>query len=308
MRKLLDIKKLRSVAILGPGLLGGSIGLALRAAGFTGRRIGVGRRRSSLDKALACEAVDEVTLDPATGVAGAQLVILGTPIGMFEPLLREIAGALAPGTFVTDVGSTKVQVVRLARRLLPAGVRFVGSHPMAGSEKTGVEFARADLFEGALCLVTPNRATPAADVASIRRFWQALGAETVTLSPAEHDRMLARVSHLPHVVATALVRIADRQNAIDLAGPGFQDTTRVASGSASVWTDILRTNARPILKALDLIEMDLTKIRHLIERDDIKGIERWLADGKVIRDSWLERRLNNPGHPRANIRKRRRRP
>lgn len=308
MRNLLEIKSLRSIAILGPGLLGGSIGLALRAAGFTGRRIGIGRRRSSLDKALACEAVDEVTLEPAAGVAGAQLVILGTPIGMFEPLLREIAGALAPGTFVTDVGSTKVQVVRLARRLLPAGVRFVGSHPMAGSEKTGVEFARADLFEGALCLVTPNRVTPAADVASISRFWQALGAETVTLSPAEHDRMLARVSHLPHLVATALVRIASQQNAIDLAGPGFQDTTRVASGSASVWTDILRTNTRPILKALDLIERDLTKIRHLIERDDIKGIERWLADGKVIRDSWLERRLKNPGHPGANIRKRKRRP
>ncbi len=308
MRNNLEIKKLKSVSILGPGLLGGSIGLALRAAGFTGRRIGVGRRRSSLDKALACGAVDEVTLDAAAGVSEADLVILGTPIGMFEPLLREIADVLQPGTFVTDVGSTKAQVVRLARRWLPSSVRFVGSHPMAGSEKTGVEFARADLFEDALCLVTPDRATPPADVSSISRFWESLGAQTLTISPTQHDTLLARVSHLPHVVAAALVRIAGRQDAINLAGPGFQDTTRVASGSASMWTDILRTNARPVLKALDLAIKDLTKIRHLLECDDAKGIERWLADGKTIRDSWLDRRMKNAMRPRASARKRGRRP
>jgi len=292
MRNIFQIKNLNTVAIIGVGLLGGSIGLALRAAGFTGRRVGIGRRRSSLDKALACDAVDEVTLDPARGVAEAQLVILGTPIGAFESLLRQIAGGLAPGTYVTDVGSTKAQVVRTARRLLPAGVRFVGSHPMAGSEKTGVEFARADLFEDALCLVTPTRSTPAEDVQAICRFWQALGGRTVTLSPQQHDKLLARISHLPHVAAAALVRLAGKQNAIELAGPGFQDTTRIASGNAAMWTDILRTNAKPIQQALDGLIAELMKIRRHLERNDAEAIEKWLADGKDTRDRWMARRLN----------------
>jgi prephenate dehydrogenase len=285
------MKNLSTVTLVGVGLLGGSIGLALRAAGFTGRRIGVGRRRSSLDKALACDAVDQVTLDPADGVAEAQLVVLSTPIGQFEPLLRQIAGALAPGTYVTDVGSTKAQVVRTARRLLPAGVRFVGAHPMAGSEKTGVEFARADLFEEALCLVTPTRATPAEDATAVCHFWQALGGHTVTLSPQQHDKLMARISHLPHVAAAALVRLAGKQNAIDLAGPGFQDTTRIASGNSAMWTDILRSNGKPIQKALDDLIKELTKVRGYLQDEDIRAIEKWLEDGKKTRDGWIAQRL-----------------
>ena len=188
--------------------MGGSIGLALRAAGFGGCRIGAGRRASSLRKALNCDAVDVVTRDVAKAVSGSQLVILCTPIRQFDGLITRMAPALSPGTYVTDVASTKAQVVRMAERLLPDPVRFVGSHPMAGSEKTGVEFARADLFQLSTCILTPTSRTKPATVSWMRRFWEALGCRTVVTSPERHDRLLARVSHLPHAVAAALVNLA----------------------------------------------------------------------------------------------------
>lgn len=290
MRKGFDIKGLERVSIVGVGLLGGSIGLALRAAGFAGTRVGVGRRESSLSKALACDAVDETTRDVAEGVAGANLVIVCTPIGRFEPLLRAMAKALDDGAFVTDVASTKSVVTRLGRRILPKRVRFVGSHPMAGSEKTGVEFARADLFERALCLVTPQPSTPAADVRWVRKFWETLGGHTRVVSPREHDALLARVSHLPHAVATALVKIAMRESAIDLAGPGFADTTRIASGDPGLWTDIFETNRAAMIKTVDQLIRELTRFRAHLDADDTDAIHAWLTDSKQARDRWIDRR------------------
>ncbi len=290
MHKVFDINSLERIAIVGVGLLGGSIGLALRAAGFSGVRVGVGRRVSSLERALACEAVDEVTCDTAAGVAGAQLVILCTPIGRFEELLRNMKAALAPGAFVTDVASTKTEVVRMARRLLPKKVHFVGSHPMAGSEKTGVEYARADLFENALCLVTPTAQTPDADVRWMRSFWEALGGLTLTLTPARHDALLARVSHLPHAVATALVGLSLHEQAIDLAGPGFADTTRIASGDPQMWTEIFQTNQRAMIAALDRLMGELTRFRDRLSRNDTEAILQWLSHAKQARDQWLAER------------------
>jgi len=293
VRKNFEINSLDRVSIIGVGLLGGSIGLALRAAGFTGTRVGVGRRASSLRKALACEAVDEVTRDVAAGVARAQLVVLCTPIGRFEGLLRGMAHALMPGTYVTDVASTKVKVVRLAGRLLPGTVRFVGSHPMAGSEKTGVEFARADLFERSLCLVAPGPKTPPAAVRWIRGFWEVIGGRTLTLTPREHDDLLARVSHLPHAAAAALVNLSVRESAIELAGPGFADTTRIASGSPAMWTDIFRTNRRAVIKAVDRLINELSTFRRRLDRDDADAILKWLTASKEARDRWISRRYKS---------------
>ena len=289
MRNNFDVKNLDRIAVVGVGLLGGSIGLALGAVGFTGTRVGVGRRSSSLRKALACEAVDEVTRDVAAGVAGAQLVVLCTPIGRLEALLREMADTLRPGTFVTDVASTKAEVVRVATRLLPKSVRFVGSHPMAGSEKTGVQFARADLFEHSLCLVTPQPKTPPATVRWIRRFWESIGGQTLVIPPRRHDELLARVSHLPHAVATALVRLSMRQSAIELAGPGFADTTRIASGNPAMWTDIFRTNRRAMIKVVDQLIGELTRLRGRLDRDDADAILKWLTASKRSRDRWITR-------------------
>ena len=290
MRKSFDLNSLDRIAIVGVGVLGGSIGLALRAAGFAGVRVGVGRRRSSLRKALACEAVDEVTRDPAAGVRDAQLVILCTPIGKFEPLLMSMVDSLSPGSYVTDVASTKAEVVRMAGRILPKGVRFVGSHPMAGSEKTGVEVSRADLFERALCLVTPTPKTPATTVRYIRRFWETLGGRTMELAPAVHDKLLARASHVPHAVASALVKLATHGSAIELAGPGFGDTTRIASGDPAMWTDIIRTNRQGMLKAIDQLTRELNRLSRHVERDDAAAIYRWLDESKKTRDQWVARR------------------
>jgi prephenate dehydrogenase len=290
MPKDFDIKRLDKVCLVGVGLLGGSIGLALRAAGFGGTRVGVGRRQSSLDRAIECDAVDEVSLDVSAGVKGCQLVIVCTPIGRMEALILEMADALDAGTMVTDVASTKADVVRMAERLLPDRVRFVGSHPMAGSEKTGVDFARADLFERALCLVTPGRSTPEDDTRWVRQFWEALGGHSLIVSPAKHDRLLARVSHLPHAVASALVSLATKQSAIELAGPGFADTTRVASGNPSMWTDILRTNRKAMIQAIDQLTEELGKLRANLEEDDADAICRWLGKAQEARDQWISRR------------------
>ncbi|MHC4441349.1 MAG: prephenate dehydrogenase [Planctomycetota bacterium] len=290
MRKDFDINRLDTIAIAGVGLLGGSIGLALRAFGFGGTRIGIGRRQSSLNKALAYESVDEVTLEVAAGVSRAQLVILCTPIGRFEPILKNMAHALNDGTFVTDVASTKAEVVKLCRRLLPKSVKFVGSHPMAGSEKTGVEFARADLFEHSLCLVTPTPQTPPANVRWIRNFWEMLGSNTHTMTPKKHDALLAKVSHLPHALATALVGLSQKDSAIDLAGPGFADTTRIASGSPDIWTDIFRTNRRAVIQAVDQIIAELNRFRRRLDSNDIKAIDDWLAANKQARDNWIAKR------------------
>ena len=288
--KALKMKNLEQVPVVGVGLLGGSVGLALQAIGFAGRRVGVGRRASSLRKAMAVDAVDEVTRDIAKGVAGADLIVLCSPIGRFEPLLRGMAEALKPGAIVTDVGSTKVHVVRIAQRLLPKHVHFVGSHPIAGSEKTGVAFARADLFERALCLVTPTKHTNKAAVQTVRAFWKSLGAHVQSISPADHDRLLARVSHLPHVVATALVHLSLKNDAIDLAGPGFADTTRTASGDPAMWTDILATNRKAMVRNIDQLITELTRLRNRLERDQLQAVCDWLAAGKQARDRWIDRR------------------
>lgn len=288
-RKAFEINKLRKIAVVGVGLLGGSIGLALRANGYQGHRVGIGRRSSSLRRALACEAVDETTRDPATGVRDAELVILCTPISRFEPLIEQMAPGLAAGCVVTDVGSTKAEVVRLADRLLPERVRFVGSHPMAGSEKTGVEYARADLFENALCIVTPSKQTPPATTRWVRRFWESIGGRSVVVDPDTHDKNLARVSHLPHAVATALVSLASRTSSIDLAGPGFADTTRIASGDPGMWTDVFRTNRTSMMRAIDQLVRELQRFRRNLERDDADALYHWLLENKRVRDQWIQR-------------------
>ncbi|HOA75099.1 MAG TPA: prephenate dehydrogenase [Phycisphaerae bacterium] len=282
----MNINRLDRIAIAGVGLLGGSIGHALRAAGFAGTRVGIGRRASSLEAAVACDAVDEVTLDVEAGVRGAGLVVLCTPLGQMEQMFRRIAPVLKPGTYVTDVGSTKAGVVRMAQRLLPPKVRFVGSHPMAGSEKTGVEFARADLFDRALCIVTPTARTPSAHVRWMRGFWESMGATTTVLDPRKHDVLLARVSHLPHAVATALVHLS-KDGAIDVAGPGFADATRIASGDPDMWTDILRTNRAAMIRSIDRLVAELNRLRSKLDRDDADALRQWLAAGKQVRDEWI---------------------
>jgi prephenate dehydrogenase len=271
------------VTIIGVGLIGGSLGLALKKGGLARRIVGVGHRQASLDEALARGAVDEVTLDPAAGVRASDLVVLATPVGSFDEILRQVGPALAPGAVVIDVGSTKAGVVAAAEPLVPASAAFVGCHPIAGSEQRGAGAARPDLFQGATCVVTPTDRTPPDALRRVIATWQAVGMTVRTLSPQAHDRLLAEVSHLPHVVASALVRVLGGE-AEPLAGPGWADTTRVASGDAALWRDILMSNAGEVAAALERFQGVLAAFRSALSKGDAAQVEALLAESKARRD------------------------
>ena len=279
-------RKIKHVTIIGVGLLGGSAGLAIKAYDPAVRVAGVGRRQASLDAAMAAGAIDSAHMDAAEAVAASELVILATPVGAFERHLRAIAPHLRAGAMVTDVGSTKAEVVRAAERILGKGGPFVGSHPMAGSEHKGVTFARADLFAGATCIVTPTANTPAALAACVEAFWRSLHMRTLRMTPAAHDRAVARVSHLPHALAALMMMLPGKAD-LDVAATGFRDATRLAGGDPEMWRDVFTTNRGALLAALDSLDESLIHLRDLLELGDGPGIEKFLAAAKKRRDTTI---------------------
>ncbi|HUU21830.1 MAG TPA: prephenate dehydrogenase [Phycisphaerae bacterium] len=282
----------KHVTVIGVGLIGGSAGLALKAR-IPGVRIaGVGRRKKSLDEALRRGAIDTAHLDARDAVRQSDVVLLATPVCSFGQHLRAIAPALRRGALVTDAGSTKSMVVRTAERILGGGGPFVGSHPMAGSQRKGVRFADPNLFEGATCIVTPTPRTPGPLVTRTERFWARLGMRTVRMTPSAHDRALARVSHLPHVVS-ALLMMLPRDGELELAATGLRDTTRLAGGDPEMWRDVLLTNRRPLLAAMDAFGESLRELRSLLARSDAAGIEEFLAAAKQRRDATANERLRD---------------
>ncbi|MGB7158968.1 MAG: prephenate dehydrogenase [Tepidisphaeraceae bacterium] len=278
------------MSIIGVGLLGGSVGLAVRSVGIPCHVVGYGHRKSTLEKALASGAIDEAASSPADAVSGADLVILCTPVGLFRRNLTDIAPALMKRAIVTDVGSTKRAVVRAASEILPKHARFVGSHPMAGSEKRGVEFARADLFQGAPCILTPTDATDRDALASVDAFWRELGMRTTTLSPDEHDRLICDVSHLPHALAAALVTMQD-DAALPLAGKGFLDATRIAGGDGNLWRDIFLDNRDNLADALRRFRGTLDDFLTLLDPAHAEPLARWLDHAAARRAALLAEKL-----------------
>lgn len=278
------------LAILGVGLLGGSIGLAARAAGLDVHITGYGHRKATLDRALEFGAIDAAASSTAEAVAGADLIILCPPVSLLSPMLNEIAPALREGAVVTDVGSTKRSVVRAAQDLLPAGRHFVGSHPMAGSEKRGVEYARADLFHNALCILTPTAMTSPSALAQVEAFWKSLQMRTVRLSPEEHDAALADISHLPHVLAGALVAMQS-PSVLPLAGKGFLDTTRIASGDAWLWRDILLDNSDHLKQSISRLQAQLKHLQGLLSPEHSEQLVLWLQQAAERRDQLAREKL-----------------
>jgi prephenate dehydrogenase len=278
------------VSILGVGLLGGSLGLALKSRLSSSKIIGYGHRRASLNTALEIGAIDEAYDSAAEAVRGADLVVLCTPVGIFSDMLRQISPALKAGAVVTDVGSTKRPVVRAAEELLAGGARFVGSHPMAGSEKRGVEFARADLFENATGIVTPTDQTDAAALAEVVGFWRLLGMRVVQLTPEEHDRHLAAVSHLPHAVAAALVAM-QADAALPMAGKGFLDATRIAGGDGRLWRDILIDNADNMKAVLAALRAELARVEGMLDKGQARELADWLNASAARREALLQQKL-----------------
>jgi len=265
----------KDVAIVGVGLIGGSIGMRLVADGACRRVIGVGWRHTSLRLALDTKAIHEATLDAPSAAARSDLVIIATSVGLIPSMAERIMPACRPGTVVTDVGSIKGAIVRAVQKAARPDVEFVGAHPMAGSEKRGVAHAQADLFENALCILTPleGKSTPATE--KLRAFWGKLGARVTVMDPGEHDRLVATISHLPHCVAAAVVAsIPD--DALKCTGQGFRDTTRIASGDADLWTDILIGNRDQVLASLRSFDESVSILAGAIERGDRQAVRDFL--------------------------------
>ena len=278
------MKSFDCVAIVGTGLVGGSIGLALRQRGLAERVVGIGRRQVSLRTARRVGAVTNTTVDMAKGVAEADLVVVCTPVGKIVEHVRTIAGHCPEGTLITDAGSTKQSIVDALDGSLPRGCRFLGSHPLAGGEKTGPAHALANLFEGRVAVVTPTRNTRAEDFEQIEQFWRSLGAVVVRMSAAEHDQALAITSHLPHAAAAALAATIP-ETCFRLVGTGLLDTTRIAAGGPEIWKQIFVLNRENVLAALDDYQIRLSALREAIELGDEMEIERILTAAKKNRDA-----------------------
>ena len=281
------MQKWNTVAIVGVGLIGGSIGLALQQRGLADRIIGIGRRASSLRRAQQCGAIHAASTDLARGVADAELIIVCTPVAIIAEHVTAAAQHCPSGALITDVGSTKANIVASLdgnQAYWREGVQFVGSHPLAGSDKTGAEHARADLLETRTVVVTPTRRTPAKTYERLASFWESLGARVVRHSPATHDRLLAATSHLPHLAASA-VAAATPRDALPLAATGWLDTTRIAAGNADLWMQILLDNRLHVLQALDKFEKVLTDFRKALSDEDAKRLIKLLEAGRRNRDA-----------------------
>ncbi len=288
--------RLRKITIIGVGLLGGSLGLAVKRRRLVspGGVAGFVRRVASLKDCERAGAVDFATTDLPAAVWNADLVILCTPLAQMRARVREMLPALKRGAIVTDVGSVKASVVRELEPLIAkAGAHFVGSHPMAGAEKTGVGAASAALFVNAVCVVTPTEKSNPAAVRQVEQFWKSLGARTLRLAPEQHDLLVSRSSHLPHVLAATLagyvLNPAQPRQQAALCANGFRDTTRIASGSPEMWRDIALANRKHLGRALDGFVSDLKKFRHVLARADASTIAKFFETAKVRRDHWCAR-------------------
>ncbi len=278
----------RQITIVGTGLLGASCGLGLRAAGYNGRLVGLSRRPQTAQRAKELGCIDEAGTELAPHARLSQLVIIAIPLRRYEPVLQELAKADHDQLVITDVGSTKQHVCDQARQLLPAPARFVGSHPMAGSEQHGPDAARADLFNAKPCVTTPQPDTDPNALATVESLWTTLKMRLVQMSPQDHDRQVARISHLPHALASLLFELAAKHNSLPLASTGFRDTTRVASGDPTVWLDIFTTNRQAVIESLDAIDQHTAQFRRMLTDQDDDALLELLTRAKQDRDNWIK--------------------
>jgi len=279
-----------TVAIVGVGLIGGSIGLALRERKLARRIIGVGRGQNRLDAARRIGAIDHGVTNLTGGVAEAQLLVVATPVDTIAERIVQASAAVPPDCLITDAGSTKQEIVATVDAALAArrgGPRFIGSHPLAGDHRTGPEHARADMFDGRLVVITPTEATRPAAVTEASGFWQSLGAKVTSMAPEKHDAALALTSHLPHLVAIALAA-ATPAEFLPLTARGWRDTTRIAGADPKIWQPIFAANREHVLDALDTISEVLGGLREALEQGDHESLMATLqaaANKKRDRDA-----------------------
>jgi prephenate dehydrogenase len=274
----------KRVTIIGLGLIGGSLALAIKEKKLAREVVGVSRKKSTIDYAIKHKIVDSTTVDLKYGVKDSDLVIIATPVLKIADIARAIAPFLKKGAIVTDAGSTKRYIVENIEKCRLKEIYFVGSHPIAGSEKKGIKYAEKDLFKDACCILTETKNTDPKAFRSVKKFWEALGMKTKTMSLESHDKLLSKISHLPHVAAFSLANSVGK-NRIDLAAGGFKDTTRIASGDPELWKDIFLTNKVNLLKDMQIFKKELLKIETALKRSDSEVLLELLSKAKNIRDS-----------------------
>jgi prephenate dehydrogenase len=281
----------QKITIIGVGLLGGSIGIAARKNRVAGEIAGFVRSKKSISDCEKFGATDFATTDLLAAVSNSDLIILCTPLAQMAAITRQFLPALKRGAIVTDVGSVKAGVVRELESLVQkSGAHFIGSHPMAGAEKTGVAAARADLFVNAVCVLTPTKKSNTTALRKLEQFWKSVSARVLKMKAAQHDLLVSRSSHLPHVVAATLANlvlnpVSPKQQAA-LCANGFRDTTRIASGSPEMWRDIALANRKNLSRSLDAFISDLQKFQRTLKKSDAKEISKFFVTAKLRRDKW----------------------
>ena len=278
----------RRMVIIGVGLIGGSLALVCRANGIVSEVIGVGRSEKNLKDAVALKAIDSYSFKAEDAVKGADLVILATPVRSLIQLAREIAPHLTPGAIVTDVGSVKGPLTEI-EDILSVGTYFVAGHPIAGKEKSGVSAAFPQLFQDAKCILTPTTKTNPDALSAVQKMWEAAGARVLRMTPEAHDYVFAAVSHLPHVIAYALVNTLlelenESEGTISYSAGGFRDFTRIAASHPEMWRDICLMNKKNILEMMDRYESRIAKIKSLIQSDDAEGLYKEFEMARQVRE------------------------
>lgn len=273
------------VAIIGVGLLGASFALALRKNGLCKTIWGYGRKEENLKRAKEKGIIEDYSLDAREACKDSDLILFSTPVGVFKEIAEKIKGVVKKGALITDVGSVKGKLVYELESLMPDGVYYIGSHPIAGSDKSGIDDAKADLFNNARCIVTPTDNSDELAKNKVISVWEAVGAKVEVIDPFIHDEIYAAVSHFPHIVAYAIVStIGDVDSKyIEYAGQGFKDTTRIALSSPEMWRDIVVYNRENLIRLIDTFVGNLEKMKRFLENADAKGIEQEFSKAQELR-------------------------
>ncbi|HBG07838.1 MAG: prephenate dehydrogenase [Geobacteraceae bacterium GWC2_58_44] len=282
----------KRMAVIGVGLIGGSLARVLRQKGAVCEVVGIGRGEANLKRGVELGVLDSYSLDPREGVRGADLVFVATPVCSIPAVVAQIAPYLSPGCIVTDGGSVKEYVVAACEPLMPAGTFFVGGHPIAGTEHSGVDASFATLYQGKRCIVTPTASTDPAALEKVVELWKIAGSTVPLMTPEQHDRVVAAISHLPHMVAYSLVNAVDGYDRfggelLAFSAGGFRDFTRIASSDPVMWRDIALTNREAILETMDFFSGYLEKLRALVAAGDAGGLESFFLNSKQKRDAIL---------------------
>lgn len=273
------------ITILGVGLLGASFALALKKNRLCRTITGFGRNRENLQKAKERNIIDSFEQDPVAACRDSDLIMLSAPVGIFAGMVKTIAPALKKGSLLTDVGSVKGILVREIEKMMPKDVHYVGGHPIAGSDRSGIDSANAELFRDARCVITPTENSDPSSLEKIRNLWKALGSEVIILNPEEHDRIYASVSHLPHLIAYAMVNtVAEMDRSyLDFSGKGFMDSTRIACSSEELWNDICLLNKDNIIEALAVFQKKLDMLGRYLKAGDSDSLKAEFRKARILR-------------------------